>query len=138
MNVSNSLRSRLKSRGNWKIRFRELHETQYSAFWMSLLRIGNIDEALFAAEQGRAQILSDNLSVQYKLPACLSAATIDTKETISRLFKQAELITPTIFLGIKGFTTYIWFLSMGNKVVFRKGRVEGDRKEQDPLHTLLQ
>ena len=33
---------------------------------------------------------------------------------------------------------YIWFLSMGNKVVFREGRVEGDRTERDPLHTLLQ
>ena len=87
-------------------------------------------------EQGRAQTLSDNLLIQYNLSASLSAATIKTKETIPRLF--LELITPTIFLAIEGLTIYIWFLSRGNKVVFREGRVEGDRTEKDPLHTLLQ
>ena len=136
VNIFNSLRSLLKSKDNWKIRFRELHEMKYTALWMSLLRIGKVDEALFAAEQGRAQTLSDNLLILYKLPASLSAATIETKETISRLF--IELITPTIFLGIEGLTIYIWFLSRGNKVVFRKARVEGNRTEKDPLHTLLQ
>ena len=136
VNIFNSLRSLLKSKDNWKIRFRELHETTYTALWTSLLRIGKVDEALFAAEQGRAQTLSDNLLIRYKLPASLSAATIDTKETISRLL--IELITPTIFLGIEGLTINIWFLNRGNKVVFRKRRVEGDRTEKDPLHTLLQ
>ena len=138
VNIFISLRSLLKSKDDWKIRFRELHETMYTSLWMSLLRIGRVDEALFAAEQGRAQTLCDNLLIhdQYKLPAPLSAATIDTKETISRLF--IELITPIIFLGIEGLTVYVWFLSRENKVVFRKGRVEGDRTEKDPLHTLLQ
>ena len=136
VNIFNSLRSLLKSKDNWKIRFRELHEMTYTALWMSLLKIGKVDEALFPAEQGRAQTLSDNLLILYKLPASLSAATIETKETISRLF--IELITPTIFLGIEGLTIYIWFLSRGNKVVFRKARVEGNRTEKDPLHTLLQ
>ena len=134
--IFNSLRSLLKSKDNWKIRFRERHETTYTALWMSLLRIEKVDEALFAAEQGRAQTLSDNLLIQYKLPASLSATTIGTKETISHLF--TELITPTIFLGIEGLTIYIWFLSRGNKVIFRTVRVEGDRTEKDPLYTLLQ
>ena len=136
VNVFNSLRSLLKSKDNWKIKYRELHETTYTALWGSLLRIGKVDEALFAAEQGRAQTLSDNLLIQFKLPASLSAATVDTKGTISRLF--TELITPTIFLGIEGLTINIWFLSRGNKVVFRKGRLEGDRTEKDPIHALLQ
>ena len=91
---------------------------------------------MFAAEQGRAQTLSDNLFIQYKLPVSLAAASIDTKETISRLF--TELITPTIFLAIEGPKINIWFLSKGNKVVFRKGGLEGDRTEKDSIHTLLQ
>ena len=57
----------LRSLQNWKINFRELHEKTYTAVWVSLLRIKKIDEALFAAEQGRAQTLSDNLLLQYKL-----------------------------------------------------------------------
>ena len=136
VSIFNSLRSLLKSKDNWKIKFRELHETAYTALWMSLFRIGKVDEALSAAEQGRAQTLSDNLLIQYNLSASLSAATIKTKETIPRLF--IEPTTPTIFLAIEGLTIYIWFLSRGNKVVFRKGRVEGDSREKDALHTLLQ
>ena len=89
----NSLRSLLKAADEWKIKFRELHEATYTALCKSLLRIGKVDEALFAAEQGRAQTLSDNLLIQYNLPAFLPP--IDTKETISRLF--TKLSTPAIF-----------------------------------------
>ena len=135
VNVLNSLRSLLKSKDNWKIKYREQHETTYTALWRSLLIIGKVDEALFAAEQGRAQTLSDNLLIQFKLPASLSAATFDTEGTVSRFF--TELITPTVFLGIEGLTINIWFLSRGNEVVFRKGRLTGDRRETDPMHALL-
>ena len=136
VDVFNFLRSQLKSQDNWKINFRQLHEAAYNALWVSLLRIKKIDEALFAAKQGRAPTLSDNLLLQYKLDASLSSATIDTKETISSLF--AKVSSPTLFLAVKGFTTNIWFLRKGKKIVFRKGRLEVDRRERDPLHALLQ
>ena len=136
MNTFNYLRSLLKSKDNWKMKYRELYEKTYTALWKSLLRIGKIDEALFAAEQGRAQTLSDNLLIQFKLPESLTAATFDTERTISRLSR--EIITPIIFLGIERLTINIWFLSRRNKVVFRQGKLEGDRTEEDPIHTLLQ
>ena len=132
----NSLRSLLKSNDNWKVKFREQHETTYTALWRSLLRIGKFDEALFAAEQGRAQTLSDNLLIQYKLREPLSTALIDTKVTISRLF--TEISTPIFFLATEGLTIYIWFLRKENKVTFRTGRLEGDRTEEDPIHALLE
>ena len=77
-----AVRSCLKSKDEWKMKFRELYETTYSGLWKSLLRIQKLDEALLAAERGRAQTLSDNLLIQYKLPASLSAATIDPRENI--------------------------------------------------------
>ena len=132
----NFVRSLLKSEDNWKINFRELHEATYIALWMLLLRIEKVEEALFAAEQGRAQTLSDNLLIQYKFNASLSSAKIDTKEIIFRLF--AKLSSPILFLAIEGFTINIWFLRKGKKVIFRKGRLEGDKREKDPLLTLLQ
>ena len=131
----NTLRSCLKCKDDWKINFRNLHDNTYAALWMSLLKLGKINEALLAAEQGRAQTLSDNLLNQYKLPAS-SAATIDTKETISRLF--TELSITTIFLAIKDLRINIWFLSRKKQVVFRIGRLEGDRTEEDPIRALLQ
>ena len=136
VDVFNSLRSLLKSQDNWKINFRERHEATYTFLWVSFVRIKKIDEALFAAEQGRAQTLSDNLLLQYELNSSSSSATIDTKETILRLF--TKLSSPTIFVAIKGFTTNIWFLRRGMKTVFRQGRLEGDRREKHPLLALLQ
>ena len=135
VDVFNSLRSLLKSQDNWKINFREVHEATYNALWLSLLRIKKIDEALFAAEQGRAQTLSDNLLLQYKLNSSSSSATIDTKKTILRLL--TKLSSPTLFLAIKDFTTNIWFLRKGRKILFRQGRLEGNRAEKDPLLALL-
>ncbi|XP_044167574.1 tetratricopeptide repeat protein 28-like, partial [Acropora millepora] len=135
VDVFNSLRSQLKSHDNWKINFREVHEEAYIALWVSLLRIKKIDEALFAAEQGRAQTLSDNLLIRYKLDASLSPATIDTKETISHLL--TKISSPTLFLATTDFTTNIWFLRKGKKVRFRQGRLEGDKTEKDPLLALL-
>ena len=132
----NSLRSFLRSKDNWKISFREQNERAYLMLWRSLLKIGKIDDALFSAEQGRAQTLSDKLFSQYNLPSSLSAATIDTKETILRLLR--ELSTPIIFLGIEGPTINIWFLRRGKKIVFRKGRLEYGRKDQDPIRVLLE
>ncbi|XP_044167747.1 tetratricopeptide repeat protein 28-like [Acropora millepora] len=95
-----------------------------------------LDEALLAAEQGRAQTLTDNLLIQYKLPASSSAATIDLKEIVSRFF--TELSSPILFLAVDGLTINIWLLSRGKKVIFRKGRLEGDRRETYPVHALLQ
>ena len=135
VDVFNSLRSLLKSEDNCKINFREVHEETYTLLWMSLLRIKRIDEALFAAEQGRAQTLSDNLLIQYKLDASLSSATIDIKETISRLL--TKISSPTLFLTTEDFTTNIWFLRKGKNVRFRNGRLEVDKTEKDPLFALL-
>ena len=136
VNTFNYFRSILKSKHNWKIKYRELYDKTYTALWRSLLRIGKVDEALFAAEQGRAQTLSDNLLIQFELPATLSAATFDTEGTISRI--SAKIVTPTIFLAVEGLTINIWFLSRENKTVFRRSRLEGYRTEEDPIHALLQ
>ncbi|KAK2557879.1 hypothetical protein P5673_019856 [Acropora cervicornis] len=85
----------------------------YTALWKSLIKIEKFDEALFAAEGGRAQTLTDNLLIQYKLLASLLAATIDLKETVSCLF--TELSSPNLFLAIHGLTINIWLLSRGKK-----------------------
>ena len=135
LNALNILRSCLKSKDDWKIKFRQLHDKTYTGLCWSLLNIGEFDEALFAAEQGRAQALCDNLLIKYKLTTSLSAVSIDTKETISRLL--AERSTPTIFLATHGLRIYIWFLRREKTIAFRQGRLEGDRRETDPIRALL-
>ena len=134
--VFNTLRSLLKSEDNWKIKFRELYEKTYTSLWKSLLIIGKINEALFAADQGRAQTLYDNLLIPYGLTAPLSCATFDYKETTIRLF--TELSSQMIFLGLEGLRVNIWFLSRGQKVAFRQGMLEADITDKDPIRALLQ
>ena len=126
----------MKSEDDWKMNFRELYETAYIGLWKSLLRMKKLDEALFAAEQGRAQTLTDNLLIQYKLPASLLAATIDLKEIKSRFF--TEFSSPTLFLAVDGLIINIWLLRRGKKVIFRQGKLEGDRTETYPVRALLQ
>ena len=133
--VFNTLRSLLKFEDNWKIKFRELYDKAYNSLWRSLLRIGKINEALFAADQGRAQTLYDNLLIQYGFASPLSCATFDYKTTI-RLF--TELSSQIIFLGLDGPLVNIWFLSRGQKVAFRQGMLEADITENDPICALLQ
>ena len=132
----NAVRACLKSKDDWKINFRELYETTNTFLWKSLLRLGKLDEALFAAERGRAQTLTDNLLIQYKLPAPLLPATVDFNEILPRLF--TELSSPSLFLAIEGLTINIWLLSRGNKVTFRKGRLEGNKRDKYPVRSLMQ
>ena len=132
----NAVRACLKSKDDWKIIFRELYEKTNTFLWMSLLRLQKLDEALLAAEGGRAQTLTDNLLIQYKLPASLLTATVDLKEILPRLF--TELSSPTLFLAIEGLTINIWLLRKGKKVTFRKGKLEGDRTDKYPVRALLQ
>ncbi|XP_044167776.1 tetratricopeptide repeat protein 28-like [Acropora millepora] len=136
VDVFNTLRSLLKSEGNWRMKFRDLHEMTYTSLWRSLLRTGKINEALFAADQARAQTLYDNLLTKYGLASPSSCATFDSKETTIRLF--TELSPQMIFLGIEGLTINIWFLRRGQKVAFRQGMLDADMKENDPIRTLLQ
>ena len=134
--VWNTLRSLLKSEGNWKMKFREQYEMTYTSLWRSLLRIGKINEALVAADQGRAQTLNDNLLIQYGLASPSSCATFDSKETLISPF--TELSSQIIFLALEGLRINIWFLRRGQKVAFRQGMLEADITEKDPIHALLQ
>ncbi|XP_044170336.1 tetratricopeptide repeat protein 28-like, partial [Acropora millepora] len=132
----NTLRSFLKSEDDWKMNFRELYDKSYYSIWSSLLRIGKIDEALFAADQGRAQTLSDNLWIQYKLALPSSDVTFDSKERISRFL--TELSIPIIFLATEGLAVNIWFLRRGKEIAFRKQRLEASITGKDPIRVLLE
>ena len=136
VDVFNSLRSLLESKGNWKMKFRHLHQMTYTSLWRSLLRIVKMNEALVAAYQGRAQTLNDNLLIQYGLASPLSCATFDSKETKIRLF--TELSSQIISLGLEGLTINIWFLRRGREVVFRQGMLEADITKKDPICAVLQ
>ncbi|XP_044168972.1 tetratricopeptide repeat protein 28-like [Acropora millepora] len=117
------------------MKFREQYEMTYTSLWRSLLRIGKINEALVAADQGRAQTLNDSLLIQYGLALPSSCATFHSKETT--VSPYTELSSQIIFLGLEGLRINIWFLSRGQKVAFRERMLEADITEKDPIRAVL-
>ena len=53
------MRELLKSKDEWKVNFRNQYQMAYTGLWRVLVEQGNVDEALFVAEKGRAQALTD-------------------------------------------------------------------------------
>ena len=65
--VFNQMRSLLQSEDKWKIGFRNECNYAYTGLCRVLLKQEKIDEALGAAEEGRAQSLADLMTSQYGL-----------------------------------------------------------------------
>ena len=104
----------------WQISFRNLYRTTYSALWRTLLQLKKIDQALCAAERGRAQTLAEGLKIQYGFTE-IPSVSFEPQETISYI--SNELSTQTVFLGLEENKLYFWFISKGNKVELRKRKI---------------
>ena len=111
----------LQSEDAWKISFRDKNQFAYTALWRALLKNGEVDEALFAAEQGRAQALTDILKVQFGVDEEPSSA-VATTETISTVMKYLPL--QTVFISIEGNTISFWLLRRGSGINFRQKEIK--------------
>ena len=130
-----TVRALLHSEDSWKRNFRELYHKVYSALWRCLLISGKNDEALSAAEQGRAQALNDMLMMQYGFTG-LSPPSCDARDTIFYISRVSR--TQTVFLATEKNRINIWVLGRGNEVVFRQGEIESHPALDDPVRTLLE
>ena len=87
------------------------------------MKNGEIDEALYAAEKGRAQALMDILQEQYHIHAqSFMAIAFGPKETISSLLKHVP--TQTVFIALYETTISFWVLRKGSKIHFRQKEIE--------------
>ena len=128
-------RSLLQSEDKWKISFRDLYRDAYTALWKSLLTIQMTDEALCAAEHGRAQALMDSLEMQYGF-AIAPSALLEPKETISYI--SSTLSTTTVFIALQQNTINYWVLSKGNDVHYLKKEIEDGGINEDPTSLLME
>ena len=121
--VLNDVRSSLRSRDEWKISFRNVCNLSYLGLHRVLLKQGKIKEALFAAEEGRAQALNDLIELQY-------ASKSDQSGSRDREQKNDDLLTctssSTAFLSIDNIDggINIWVLSKGKPVFHRKKELD--------------
>ena len=80
-----------------------------------------VGEALFAAEQGRAQALTDILKMQFGVDEEPSSAIART-ETISAVMKYLPL--QTVFIALAGNTISFWLLRRGSGINYRQKEIE--------------
>ena len=125
----------LQSEDAWKISFRETNRFAYNALWTALLKNGEVDEALYAAEQGQAQALADILRMQYGVHEIPSSA-VKMKETIS--FVMKDLPSQTVFTALDGNTISFWLLRKDIGINFRQQKIENRSADSLMESTLKQ
>ena len=126
-------RASLKSEDVWRTSFRALYDATYTSLWSTLVNLGKINEALYAAEQGRAQALVDDLKLHYSflIPQSVS---LEPKEIVSYVCN--ELSTQTVFVALQQNKINFWVVSKGNKVEFRQRTIEGG--DEDTITALVE
>ena len=132
--LENDLRALLHTEDEWKISFRSKHQHVYTALWSALLNAQSTDEALCAAEQGRAQALVDLLKLQYDLREPLSGLC-EPKESVSYIL--SNVTTQIIFVALRSDTINFWILCKGHEIQFKQKKMDNIRPGED-VATLLQ
>nr|XP_058968949.1 tetratricopeptide repeat protein 28-like [Pocillopora verrucosa] len=117
VNLYNSLRVLLKSKDEWKVNFRNQHQNAYSGLCSVLVKQGNIDEALFAAEKGRAQALTDLMESSFW------GRTGQHKGSDEDLADLKNVPSDIIFQVVDEADVNLWFVSEGKQVQLRQSNL---------------
>ena len=94
-----------------------MHQTVYSLYWGVLLKLGKIDEALTAVDQGRGQALNDLLKSNYGFEdSCVESPPLKetTFDTLSCLPSN------TIFIALHEAEIFHWVIQKGKVVKFKR------------------
>ena len=115
--VFNQMRSLLQSEDKWKIGFRNECNYAYTGLCRVLLKQGKIDEALVAAEEGRAQSLADLMTSQYGFHEGQTEGKRLDEEEFGMLNNTSS---STIFLSLSENKINIWLLLKEKPVLHRQ------------------
>ena len=118
----NDTRALLQSEDNWKISFRNSYHAAYTALWKTLVRLGRTTEALFVAEQGRAQALEDLIKFRH-FSELLTIGSLEDNVTIASL--SSGIFTLTLFLAVESSKIHFWVLTKESGVQYRIKEIEG-------------
>ncbi|CAH3163046.1 unnamed protein product [Pocillopora meandrina] len=105
-----SLRVLLKSKDEWKVNFRNQYQGVYTGLIRVLVEQGNIVEALFAAEKGRAQALNDLMESSF----CGETSQHKRGDEILAVLKNVP--SDTVFQAVDGASVNLWVVSEEKQV----------------------
>ena len=113
----------LKSKDEWKVNFRNQYQGAYTSLWRVLVEQGNINEALLAAEKGRAQALTDLMESRF------CDGTIQHKEGDADLSVLESVPSNTVFQAVDKSELNLWVVSEGKQVQLRQSKLNGSVSE---------
>ncbi|XP_066016885.1 tetratricopeptide repeat protein 28-like [Pocillopora verrucosa] len=119
INLFNSLRELLKSKDEWKVNFRNQHQMAYTGLWRVLVEQGNVDEALFVAEKGRAQALTDLMESSF----CGGTSHHKGEDEDCAVLKNVP--SNTVFQAVDEAKVNLWVVSEGKQVQLRQSKLKG-------------
>ena len=128
------IRANSISEDQLKISFCTKHSCAYTHLWQVLVMLQRNDEALYAAERGRAQALLDALKVTYGLTS-LSPRSIESEEEVKYLSMNTAVLT--VFLALEFKTVNTWVLRKEGNPIFRKAEFEIGGAHEDSFALLL-
>ena len=126
----NDVRRHLQGKDEWTISYRDDNEIPYTSLWRLLLQQGDIFEALFAVEEGRAQALRDLMHLKYqtKTPYTREKMTCDTLCCLS---------SSTVFIAVHKRELIFWIIQNGKDVQLRRKEVSNN-SSKDVATTVLE
>ena len=132
--VYDTIRASSISEDELKISFRTKHQFAYGHLWQVLVMLERNDEALYAAERGRAQALLDALKVTYGLTS-LSPRSIESEEEVRYISRKTTVLT--VFLALQEKTVNMWVLGKEGNPIFRQAEIEIGPEHEDSFTFLL-
>ena len=133
--IYDTIRANSISEDQLKISFRTDNKYAYDDLWQVLVMLQRNDEALYAAERGRAQALLDALKVTYDLTS-FSPRSIESEEEVVRNISRKTTVL-TVFLALQEKTVYMWVLGKEDNPIFRQKKIEIGREHEDSFTLLL-
>ena len=126
----NDIRQHLHGKDEWKIRYRNLNDLAYKRLWRLILKQGDVVEALFAVEQGRAQALKDLMILNYETgtPDTTDKMTFDTLSCLP---------TNTVVMAVHEKEIIFWIILNGKNIQLRREKISHINSE-DSATALLQ
>ncbi|CAH3150955.1 unnamed protein product [Porites lobata] len=132
--ICDTIRANSISEDQLKIGFCRHHQCAYTHLWQILVMLQRNDEALYAAERGRAQALLDDLKVTYGLTS-LSPGSIESEEEVTYISKNTAVLTVFLSLGLK--IVNMWVLRKEGDPIFRQAGLEIGDAHKDSFALLL-
>ncbi|XP_078360894.1 uncharacterized protein LOC144645266 isoform X1 [Oculina patagonica] len=133
----NHVRSLLQSKDEWKIGYRSEVDISYTGLWRVLLKQGKMVDALFAAEKGRAQALSDLMLSQFGIR---ESQIVAQEEVVQHLQLQRSIPSNTVFQAFDSVTCEVnlWVFSKDEPVHFGPIKIGEARSLLDDTTPFLQ